>query len=242
MDWAKRFLIVSLVVFFASVVYSVVSFYQLRQLPEPEVIEEPDTPLQRNPYVLKPSKALKNSSESDSETSNDEFTLTEDEWEADLENFDVSSTDAFTSTPELLVDEEQETSKYPKVPDDYPFTPIWQRPEVERARIPPGQLEELELLSMVMIKLWNEGDHDFMGGTISNGTFYPLYSDVAYVEWDQNEAPDGTVYRYVSRVLTGGGNDSDSIMDQLNNGETPAGIRIVDYQSAGIDPYQLLSK
>ena len=132
--------------------------------------------------------------------------------------------------------------EYPEVPEDYPHKVLWQRPEEERSQIPPEQLEELELLSMVMVKLWNEGDHDFMGGTISNGTFYPLYSDVAYVEWDQNEAPDGTVYRYVSRVLTGGGNDSDAIMDQLDNGETPVGIRIVDYQSAGIDPYEFLSK
>ena len=42
MDWTKRFLIVSLVVFFTALVYSVVSFYQLRQLPEPEMIEERD--------------------------------------------------------------------------------------------------------------------------------------------------------------------------------------------------------
>ena len=48
--------------------------------------------------------------------------------------------------------------------------------------------------------------------------------------------------RYVGSVLTVGGNDSDAIMDQLNNGGTPAGIRIVDYKSAGIDPYQLLSR
>ena len=132
--------------------------------------------------------------------------------------------------------------KYPEVPEDYPHKVLWQRSEAERAQIPPEQLGELELLGMVMVKLWSEGDRDLAGGVITNGTFYPLYSDVAYVEWDQNEAPDGTVYRYVSRVLTGGGNDSDSIMDQLNNGETPAGIRIVDYQSAGIDPYEFLSK
>ena len=133
--------------------------------------------------------------------------------------------------------------EYPEVPDDYPFnTPIWQRSEAERAHIPPEQLREHELLSMVMVKLWSEGDHDFTGGTISNGTFYPLYPDVAYVEWDQNEEPDGTIYRYVGRVLTTSGNDIDAIMEQLNNGEIPEGIRIVDYKSGGIDPYELLSK
>ena len=243
MDWAKRFLIVSLVVFFAAVVYSVVSFYQLRQLPEPEVIEEPEVPLRRNPQVLRPYQVPEKSSEGDSEISNDEFALTEDEWEEDSEDFDASSTDAFTLTPEPLVDQEEETSKYPKVPDDYPFnTPIWLRSEAERAHIPSEQLEERILLNMAMVKLWSNGDHDFTGAVIENGAFYPLYPDVAYVEWDQNEEPDGTIYRYVGSVLTVGGNDSDAIMDQLNNGEIPAGIKIVDYQSAGIDPYQLLSK
>lgn len=78
MDWAKRFLIVSLVILSVTLVYSVVSFYQLRQLPESEVIEEPDVPLQRNPHVLRSSKAPEKSSVSDSETSNDELALTED--------------------------------------------------------------------------------------------------------------------------------------------------------------------
>ena len=132
--------------------------------------------------------------------------------------------------------------KYPEVPEDYPHKVLWQRPEEERSQIPPEQLGELELLSMVMVKLWSEGDRDLAGGVIENGIFFPMYPDVAYVEWDQNEAPDGTVYRYVSSVLTGGGNDSEVIMEQLNNGETPTGVRIVDYQSAGIDPYELLSK
>ena len=199
--------------------------------------------MQRNPHVLKPSKAPEQLSESDSETSNDEFALTEDEWEEDSENFDASSTDAFTLTPEPLVDQEEETSKYPKVPDDYPFnTPIWLRSEAERAHIPLEQLEERILLNMAMVKLWSNGDHDFTAAVIENGIFYPIYPDVAYVAWDQYEAPDGTIHQYVSEVLTTSDNDSDKIMDQLNNGEIPEGIRIVDYKSAGIDPYEFLSK
>ncbi len=158
------------------------------------------------------------------------------------DDFDALSTDAFMSTPEPLADAEEETNEYPPVPADYPFTPIWLRSEAERAGIPPDRLEAQELLSMAMVKLWSEGDHDFTGGVITNGAFYPLYPDVAYVEWEQSEEPDGTIYWYASNVLTGGGNDSSKIMDQLNNGETPSGIRIVDYQSAGIDPYQLLSR
>ena len=131
---------------------------------------------------------------------------------------------------------------YPQVPDDYPYNVPWQRSEAERVQIPQDQLEEQELLSMIMVKLWSEGDHDFTGGVITNGTFYPLYPNVVYVEWEQHQEPDGTIHRYASNVLTGGGNDSSVIMDQLNNGKTPPGIRIVDYQSAGIDPYQFLLK
>ena len=132
--------------------------------------------------------------------------------------------------------------EYPQVPDDYPYNVPWYRSEAERAQIPPALLEEQELLSMVMVKLWNEGDHDFTGGVITNGTFYPLYPDVAYVEWEQHQEPDGIIHRYASNVLTGGGNDSSTIMDQLNNGKTPPGIRIVDYKSAGVDPYEFLSQ
>ena len=133
--------------------------------------------------------------------------------------------------------------EYPQVPEDYPFnTPIWLRSEAEREQIPPEQLEERILLNMAMVKLWNEGDHSFTGAVISNGNFYPLYPDVAYVEWAQYEEPDGTIYRYASNVLTSGPNDSSKIMDQLTNGEVPPRIRIVDYKSAGIDPYEFLSK
>ena len=133
--------------------------------------------------------------------------------------------------------------EYPEVPGDYPYKVFWQRPAAERAQLPSVLVREQELLSMVMVKLWSEGDHDFTGGVLKeNGTFYPLYPEIAYVEWDQNEAPDGTVYRYVSRVLTTSENDSSMIMDQLNNGETPEGIRIVDYKSAGINSYEFLSK
>ena len=131
---------------------------------------------------------------------------------------------------------------YPEVPDEYPYRVFWQLSEAERAQIPIEDIGERELLSMVMVKLWSEGDHDFTGGVIENGTFYPLYPDVAYVEWDEYKAPDGTISRYAGGVLTTGSNDSSAIMDQLNNGETPEGIRIVDYKAVGIDPYEFLSK
>ncbi len=181
---------------------------------------EPDAPLRRNPQVLKPAKIPEKSSGNDSETSNREIVLTEDEW--DSEDFDALSTDAFT-IPEPLVDAEEKTSKYPPVPDDYPFTPIWLRSEAERAQIPPDRFEAQELLSMAMIKLWNEGDRDITGSSFENGTFYPKYPDVAYVKWEERKGPDSTISRYASRVIASNSDWSDVIMDQLNNGKTPEG-------------------
>ena len=135
-----------------------------------------------------------------------------------------------------------EPREYPQVPDGYPFDVIWQRSEEEKAQIAPVIFENLVLLNRAMIKLWERGDRDFVGAHLSNEIFYPKYPDVVYVEWDQYEEPDGTIYRYVGSVLTVGPNDSDKIMEQLNNGKTPEGIRIVDYKSAGIDPHEFLSK
>lgn len=142
----------------------------------------------------------------------------------------------------ILTDGSPTGFEYPEVPDDYPYRVYWQQSEAERVKITPEEVGKMELLSMVMVKLWSEGDHDFTGGVIESGIFYPLYPDVAYVEWDHYEEPDGTIYRSAGMVLTTGGNDSSAIMDQLNNGDIPEGIRIVDYKSAGIDPYEFLSK
>lgn len=130
--------------------------------------------------------------------------------------------------------------EYPQVPPDYPFTVIWKRSEGEKARI--TDLDQHILLDLVLIKCWNEGDHDFKGATISHetGKVYPLYKDVAYVTWDESKRPDGTIYRYVSSVLTVPDVDSDKISAQLENGEIPEEIKIVDYASAGINPFEYL--
>ena len=128
--------------------------------------------------------------------------------------------------------------EYPEVPEDYPHSVFWKRSEAERAHILPDQLEEQELLSMVMVKLWSEGNHDFTGGVLSNGTFYPLYPDVAYVEWAEYEKPDGTIHKRISDVIA----TNRKIMEEIRNGETPPGIKIVDIAEAGVDVNEFLSK
>lgn len=129
----------------------------------------------------------------------------------------------------------EESNEYPEVPPDFPFSVVWTVPEEQRAQIPPVLFEELELMSLVMIKLWNEGDRDFAGAFMSNGRVYPTYPDVAYVKWEETEEPGE---RRISEVSTVHG----SISEQLLNGVIPPGIEIVDQDTSGIDPHAFLSQ
>ncbi len=132
--------------------------------------------------------------------------------------------------PEII----PESSEYPEVPPGFPFSVIWQVPEEQRAEIPADLFEELEVLGLVMIQLWNEGDQDFKGAFMANGRVYPTYPDVAYVRWEETETPGAWQITEVSTV------DS-TVSEQLLNGEFPPGIEIVDQDDAGIVPSEYLS-
>ncbi len=135
----------------------------------------------------------------------------------------------------------EESRNYPEVPDDYPFPVAWLLPEEEKLQIPKTIFENMVLLNRAEIKLWKSGDHNFIGAHCRNGIFFPKYPGVAYVYWDEHEKPDGTIYRSAHHVVTSGENDGDTIMDQLNNGEIPEGIKIVDVKEVGIDIHEFLS-
>lgn len=98
------------------------------------------------------------------------------------------------------------------------------------------------LLDRAQIKLWKNGAHDFVGAHLGNEIFFPKYPDIAYVYWDEHENPDGTTYRYASRVIVSGSVRSDVIIDQLNSGEIPEGIKIVDVEDVGININEFLLK
>ncbi|MYK18165.1 hypothetical protein F4055_08360 [Candidatus Poribacteria bacterium] len=139
---------------------------------------------------------------------------------------------------ETIVTEDAEIVEddgYPEVPPDFPFSVVWKVPEAQRAEIPTRLFEELELMSKVMIKLWNEGDQGFSGAFMADGKVYPTYPDVAYVKWVQSEASGEWYINDVSTVHS-------YVSDQLLDGIMPPGIEIVDQDSAGIDPYAFLSQ
>ena len=130
-------------------------------------------------------------------------------------------------------------TKYPEVPEDYPFSVIWKQPKEETAQIPLVLLNQQELLNLVMIKRWNEGDHDFVGGTIDeNGKVLLNYPNIVYVQWEESENPDGTISIYPGK-MAGPGGDSD-IVEQVENGMLPPGVFVLDIESSYIDAHEFL--
>ena len=65
----------------------------------------------------------------------------------------------------------EENSDFPTVPDGFPFTPVWLRTFDYKKGDELGS----EQIARVLIKLWNQGDRDFQGGTIrhNDGQIYP---------------------------------------------------------------------
>ena len=143
---------------------------------------------------------------------------------------------------EIELPMDDEPRDYPEVPDDYPYPVSWLLPEERKLQISETIFENMVLMDRAQIKLWKSGDHDFVGASRTNEIFFPKYPGVVYVYWEEHEKPDGTIYRVVHDIVTSGRNDDDTIIDQLNNGEIPEGIKIVDAKEVGININEFLSK
>ena len=125
-----------------------------------------------------------------------------------------------------------EKSDFPPVPADYPFTPVW----VGLPGYKKGDMPEHELISRVLIKLWNQGKLDFSDGVFDHerSKVYPLYPDVVYIELDE----DGTVG--ASSWMS----DIPFSPNDFATGEWKTkypGIKFVEYDDAGYDPYTFLT-
>ncbi|MCZ6679961.1 MAG: hypothetical protein O7E52_22235 [Candidatus Poribacteria bacterium] len=151
---------------------------------------------------------------------------------------EVAAVDSSTVTGSESSDEvaSDAASEYPRVPEGYPLIPPWKMPEGTQANISADNMNQSTLLHLVLIKLWNQGDHDFVAGVLkgSTGKVYPLYPNTLYVRWGEVDLPDGTKKRYIRRTLGPPGSVKLST-DQLINGEIPVGVKIIDMDSGGID-------
>ena len=143
---------------------------------------------------------------------------------------------------ELADPPSSKTEDFPEVPDDFPWTPIWLRSGYQK-----GDSYRHELIYRVLIKLWNQGDRDFVNGIYSHdyNKVYPLYPDVMYVEWEEEEVagPDGPL---TIQVISGGlGTETRFFTptDFITGAwETKyPGVELIDMGTAGIDPETFLS-
>ena len=123
---------------------------------------------------------------------------------------------------------------YPQIPDSWP----------QGYKYWPCENERFELMQRVEIKLI-EQDINVAGSTMSKGLVYPNIEGIVYVQW--SETSDGE--RYIS-LITGYPPDAqrltelvETLEDQdipFTEADAPNDIELVNYDEAGIDPYQFL--
>ncbi len=123
---------------------------------------------------------------------------------------------------------------YPEVPEDFIFgSGPWQDGDFSL-----GQ----ELISRVLIKLWNDGDRNFRGATFENGKVYVYYPNQVHVRYDTVKNPDGTTTRYIAGWSSTGDIPQPTLEQQLSGYIPPAGVEIIDLdiEDPGIEPYSFL--
>lgn len=128
---------------------------------------------------------------------------------------------------------------YPKIPPDLPrnYRPGWTR---TNAAIQREEVQEMlraqELLDRVRIKLWNQGRTDVTTIDLSPVTnkVYPLTTNTVTVKYTGT----GDAKR-VSTVFTDL-NFPQDLVERIKDGERPAGVQILDFDSDGFDVYEFL--
>lgn len=116
---------------------------------------------------------------------------------------------------------------YPKIPDSAPIPEFEENDDVDT-----------ELMLRVAVKAWNEGER-FDSGFYdsSRGRVYLQYSDVAYVEYS-DEIDEKTGKNKIIGVSAT--SDNKGIGKMIFDGNIPSGIRLIDIEEAGINPYEYL--
>ncbi len=129
---------------------------------------------------------------------------------------------------------------YPEVPEDYPYPVHWDK-----------DYPTFELLTRVRIKLWTQGI-DAEGVTYGRGgLIYPVIRGVAYVTRSGDRIagvvlshPDDDLGVFDAFWDAETPEELEAALEREDQGFTlddlPAGLTAVDYDTAGIDPYQFL--
>lgn len=199
---------------------------------EPIVIYKATTPLPKQPAIRDITPSTPNP---DVQADRTPATETSEDSEINISPVDLShpadeSPPAETAETETVSDESEIPvsphgfGPYPDVPSDYFRTPVWAYPDSE---FTPGH----ELIDRVLIKLWKQGIYSY-GGSIENGRVYPVTRGTVYVKWKGD---------YISDYIGHPDDDDEQIISILEDKGMPTGITVLDYDTAGIDPYQFLN-
>ena len=129
---------------------------------------------------------------------------------------------------------------YPEVPEDYIAghgLPIWYEHNFDNQPATETHERNVELIDRVLIKLWKEGK-DVLSGFYRYGKVYPLYSKSAYVKYHDRIHDEG--YSAGLMVIESPDFDIKLTIEQLQNGNIPAGYQVFELDDSGLDPYAFL--
>ena len=117
---------------------------------------------------------------------------------------------------------------YPEIPNGAPIAAFHESHSIE-----------MELILRVAVKAWNAGER-FRGasGDSITGKVYLHYPNTLYVWYTTVDNGDGTFTRRISRGKSG--DDVNLSQEQIRTGNIPPGIRIIEMDKAGIEPYSYL--
>lgn len=126
---------------------------------------------------------------------------------------------------------------YPKVPDDYFDAPIWKK---GLSDVPVDVGKNVELTDRVLIKLWQQGDKNIIGGFLQDGKVYPNYPDTVYIRERIEESDDELVTTNFSRIT--GPPGTNIYHEDIWRGNTPPHITVIPMDdSQGYSPYSFLN-
>jgi hypothetical protein len=181
----NAFLVFSIFVFVGALIYSGCVFYQLRKPLE----TEPEVPAASSSSVEDTDGVHQPVADSESDLTPIESPQGPDDTSAESVDTAVQSPTVTNGTEDesLFAEPDEkslsaETRDFPEIPEGFPsgLKPVWLYPDYQK-----GDMHEHEMIYRVLIKLWNQGDHDFVNGIYDHDhkKVYPLYPDVMYVEW-----------------------------------------------------------
>lgn len=141
---------------------------------------------------------------------------------------------------------------YPEVPEgmlhigENPYEPIWANHRWPNIRMAKTH----ELISRVEIKLWQNGERNWVGIGGDENKIYVNYPNTVYVTWKDSEDDKGNPIRIIT-TLSG---DPDACL-RINSNTTarlgrygtpieadiPSDVEVILHSESGIDPYKFLN-